>query len=294
MVMAGPGPDDDPPATWRFKKQDRAVKVMILAGSVGAWKKGPYVQHFQNWCSNIEVKNLSKTGYGAYQLRQHFMKQVAENRYINLRNPDHEHWLVFQGGLNSIAAPERTNREIRQLFLSAHKRGMQVVALSPTPWGAETDKRRWRGIAGLAYKRHTQIVVDFIAGRATPQAALGVYRDRRDDPDAAWDPSELADVGIDLYDSDMRDRNAPLRDITKMRAALDRDKDWNERNGTLEGEAREAALDADAQRAAELPQWFMRPELRAFDHIHPNEDGHRLIAELACPDLPASWGCACP
>ncbi len=32
----------------------------------------------------------------------------------------------------------------------------------------------------------------------------------------------------------------------------------------------------------------------AFDHIHPNTEGHRLMADLACPKMPASWGCDCP
>ncbi|HRI08397.1 MAG TPA: hypothetical protein PKW35_11290, partial [Nannocystaceae bacterium] len=46
--------------------------------------------------------------------------------------------------------------------------------------------------------------------------------------------------------------------------------------------------------AAAIPQWFLRAELRSFDHIHPNAEGHRRIAEYACPHLPASWGCECP
>lgn len=292
-ASAGEG-DEDPPATWRFKKLDKPVKVVVLAGSVGAWQKQPYHQHWRDWCPNIEVKNISHTGYGAYQLRKHFMQQVAENRYINLRHADYEHWLVFHGGLNSIATPERTNREIRQLMLSAHKRNMSVVALSPTPWGDDSDKKRWRGLAGLAYKRYTQIVVDFIAGRSSARDALGIYRDRRDDPEAPWDPSELPDIGVDLYDTDMRDKNAPLRDVAAMRALLEKDRDWNVRHEGLDAGAREAQLDADAQRAAELPRWYMRPELRAFDHIHPNEQGHRMIAEITCPELPASWGCTCP
>jgi hypothetical protein len=51
---------------------------------------------------------------------------------------------------------------------------------------------------------------------------------------------------------------------------------------------------SDAATAAEIPRWFLREELRSFDHIHPNSEGHRLIAEAACPRLPASWGCECP
>lgn len=279
--------------TWRFKHADKPVKVLILAGSVGAWQKDPYPEHIQNMCANVEVKNLSKTGYGAYQLRQRFMAQVVKNGYINLRKEGYEHWLVFQGGLNSIATPERTNRELRQMFLSAHKRGMKVVAFTPMPWGAESDKR-WRGYSGLKYKDFTETVKEFILGSATPQRALGVYRDRRDDPTGPWLPEEIADVPINLYDSDMRDKTATPRDVEKMKALLAKDKDWKKSVAELSEDERAAKLEADAQAAALIPQYFMRQELHAFDHIHPNEDGHRLIAETACPELPRSWGCDCP
>ena len=287
-------PEDEPPATWRFKQQDKPVKVVVLAGSIGAWPKNPYATHFGDWCANVEVKNLSKTGEGAYALRKRFMSQVIQNRYLNLRDENYEYWLVFQGGLNSVGTPEKTNKEIRQLFLSAHQRGVSVVGLSLTPWGDDSDSRRWKGIAGLDYKGHTQTVVDYVVGRSTPQQALGIYRDRRDDPEAPWDPAELADVGIDLYDSDLRDRNAPLRDLDKLRKELEKSKAWQQAHADLDEAARAEALERDVQAAAEIPRWYLRKELRSFDHIHPNEQGHRLLAELACPQLPASWGCTCP
>jgi len=287
-------PEGEAPASWRFKQSDKPVKVFVLAGSIGAWPKGPYAEHFQNWCSKVEVKNLSKTGFGAYALRKRFEEQVLQNRYLSLRDPDLEHWLVFQGGLNSVGTPEKTNKEIRQLFLSAHQRGISVVGLSLTPWGDESDSRRWRGTAGLTYKRHTQTVVDYVAGRSDPKQALGSYRERRDDPEAPWDPAELADVGVDLYDSDLRDRTAALRDIDKLRKELVKSKDWQKAHADLDEAERAWALDHDAQRAAEIPRWYLRPDLRGFDHIHPNADGHRLLAEITCPQLPASWGCACP
>jgi len=289
-----PASEPEPPPTWRFKKADRPVKVVVLAGSIGAWPKHPYAEHIQTMCSQVEVKNLSKTGEGAFALRQRFMSQFVENGYVNLKDPSFDYWLVFQGGLNSVGTPEKTNKEIRQLFMSAHQRGVEVVGLSLTPWGEESDKRRWAGIAGLEYKRHTQIVVDYVVGRLTPRQALGTYRSARTDPDAPWDPAELADVGIDLYDSDLRDRNAPLRDVDKLRATLAKDKAWLADHAGLDEAALAKALDADASLAAEIPRWFLRAELHSFDHIHPNEQGHALIAELICPELPASWGCACP
>ncbi|WP_106091146.1 SGNH/GDSL hydrolase family protein [Enhygromyxa salina] len=289
-----PEPEPEPPPTWRFRHADKPVKVVVLAGSVGAWQRDPYAQHFENWCSNVEVENLSITGYGAFQLRQRFMDQVVANGYVNLRDPASEYWLVFQGGLNSVAMPEKTNKEIRQLFMSAHQRNMKVVALSLTPWGEESDSKRWKGLEGLTYQRYTQKIVDFELGRLTPEQALGRYLDARDQPDAAWDPAELADIGVDLYDSALRDRDAPLREIEPLRRELERSKAWKQRFAELDETTRELALDEFAQRAAELPRWFMRKELHSFDDIHPNEHGHRLIAQIACPQLPSSWGCSCP
>lgn len=287
-------PEPEPPPTWRFKKADRPIKVVVLAGSIGAWPKNPYAEHIQTMCKHVEVKNLSKVGEGAWALRKRFDSQFVKNPYVKLSDPNLDYWLVFQGGLNSVGTPEKTNKDIRQLFLDAHKRGVEVVGLSLTPWGEDTDKRRWAGIAGLEYKRHTQLVVDYVVGRLTPQQALGTYRSSRPDPQGPWDPAELADIGIDLYDSDLRDRNATLRDVAKLRAALAKDKAWLADHAALDEAGREAALDRDAALAAEIPRWYLRPELHSFDHIHPNEQGHALIAEIMCPQLPASWGCACP
>ena len=126
----------EPPPTWRFKRGDRPVKVVVLAGSIGAWPKQPYAERLAAMCSNVEVRNLSKVGFGAFQLRQRFKQQLLDNPHVNLRDPKREYWLVFQGGLNSVGTPERTNHDIRTLFLLAHARGLKVVALSLTPWCA--------------------------------------------------------------------------------------------------------------------------------------------------------------
>ncbi len=293
-AAAGPGnPDEDPPPTWRFRDADRPVKVVVLAGSIGAWPKQPYARRIEQMCASVEVKNLSKAGYGAWALKKRFRQQVLKNPRVDLGNSDYEYWLVFHGGLNSVGTPERTNRHIRDLFLMAHQRGLGVVALSLTPWGDDKDGR-WRGPSGLEYLRHTRTVVDFVVGRASPREALGVHVARRADPDAAWDPSELADVGIDLHDSALRDLDAAPRDIDVVRGQLARDRNWQKRSAALTVEERERALEHDARLAAEIPQWYLRKDLRSFDHIHPNEEGHRLIAETACPRLPASWNCECP
>jgi hypothetical protein len=79
-----------------------------------------------------------------------------------------------------------------------------------------------------------------------------------------------------------------------MRTMLAKSKRWQRANAQLDELQRQTKLEADVQEAVELPRWYLRRELRSFDHIHPNEEGHRLIAEIMCPSLPESWGCTCP
>jgi hypothetical protein len=279
--------------TWRFSKSDRPVKVVVLAGSIGAWPKQPYAWHIERMCENVEVKNLSQTGLGTWALRKRFRDQVLDNRRIDWSAEGHEHWLVFGGGLNSVGTPKSSNQQARRLFLMAHARGMKVVGLSLTPWGDEGD-RRFRGLEGLGRHTDTRLVVDYLMKRLTPPEALGAYADKRPDgAEAPWSVDELPDVSIDLYDSPLRDAEAEPRDVEAMKALLAADSQWQRAHRGLDAEAREARLAEDAARAADLPRWYLRPELRSFDHIHPNAEGHALIASTMCPSLPESWGCAC-
>jgi len=283
---------------WRFKDADRPVKVIFLAGSVGAWPKDPYSSRLEGFCRNVEAKNLAKTGLGALALKQRFKKQVLENRRVPLGRGDDtsEYWLVFQGGLNSVAMPESTNHHIRDLYVLAHSKGIKVVGFTLTPWGDEGDRRRWAGTGGLIYRDFTLKLVDYTLGRLDPAEALGDYASKRKvEADAPWDPSELPDIAVDLYHAPyLRHAEAPLRELAPLRKALEKDKGWKKRLKDLSEDERSARLDEVAARAAEIPQWFMREELRSFDHIHPNADGHLRIASLACPKMPESWGCECP
>jgi hypothetical protein len=285
---------DEGPGTWRFRHPDKRVKVIVLAGSIGAFLDEGYAERFEDMCANVEVQNISVPRLGAYALKRRLEQQVIRNRYVRLNDPRHEHWLVFQGGLNSVANPWRTNGHIREIMLLAHQRGMRVVGLSLTPWGDDADRRRWSGVHGLRYWKATKAVVDYVMGRLSPRDALGARgAGRPGGLDTPWTPAERPDVAVDLYDSPLRDRAAPLRPIEPLRRALVRDPWWRRGVERLPDPERTARLDADLRLAAEVPRWFLRRDLRAFDHIHPNREGHRLIAEIACPRLPPSWGCQC-
>lgn len=283
---------DDP--EWRFTYQSRRVKVVLLAGSIGAFQDEPYARLIHEWCENAEIRNLSRVGYGAFQLHQIWTQEVVRNPRFPVRVPGIELWLWWNGGLNSAAAANRTNRYIRRAFMEAHRLGIRVVGMTLTPWGSLDDERRWGGARALDTLRNTRRIVDFVMGRAEPRDALGPYVSDRAVPDAPWTAAEMADVRIDLFDSPLRDANASLRDVAEMRRILERDARYRERTRDLDELARNQRLEADARALAEVPRWFLRREYRGFDAVHPNREGHRAIARLACPHLPASWGCHCP
>lgn len=281
------------PGNWRFRDDDRPIKAVVLAGSVGAWPKRPYAAQIERMCPRVEVKNISKTGLGAWPLKQHFRYQVLENRRLDLDDPEHPHWLISGVGVNSIAMPEATNHHMKNIFVLAHMAGMKVVALTVTPWG-DDDDRRFRGVSGLEYFHATKKVADFVMGRLSAREALGAYaRKRPAGVDGDWVALELPDVSVDLRDSPLRDSDAEPRDLDKMRELLKKDRDWQRSHRDLGEGARAATLEADAVTLSRLPQWYLRPELRSFDHIHPNTRGHDIISAVICPELPEDWGCTC-
>lgn len=283
---------DDP--EWRFTYQSRPVKVVLLAGSIGAFQDEPYGRLIHEWCENAEVRNLSRVGYGAYQLHQVWTQEVLRNPRYPMGAQGVELWVWWNGGLNSASSANRTNRYIRRLFTEAHRRNIRVVGMTLTPWGALQDERRWGGTRALDTLRNTRRIVDFVMGRAEPRDALGSFVSDRPSPDAPWTAAELADVRIDLFDSSLRNTAAPTRDVAEMRRLVERDARYQAQLRDLDEAQRGSRMDSDARTLSELPRWFLRPDVRGFDPVHPNRVGHRAIAQLACRQLPASWGCHCP
>ena len=279
---------NEPVGTWRFRT-DRPVKAVIVGGSVAAYNAGNFGTVLEEACRNTEVVNIAKARYGAWAMKRRFEAQVLKNRRLSLKKPELEHWAVILGGLNSVASPEKTNSELLQLMRKARDANMKVVGLTLSPWGSEKDSRRWAGTAGLSYRRYTRKVVDFLMGRLAPQAALGRYAKDK----AAWEAGDLPDVSVDLYDSPLRDADAPLRPQAATERAVDRSSAIKKKLTKLPEGEREAARTRLVQETRELPRWYLREELHAFDSTHPNREGHRLIAAEACAKLPASWGCDC-
>jgi hypothetical protein len=291
LLTAGSSDPDSPVV--RFRDAERPVKVIVLHGSVGAWQQKPYHQRLQGVCKNVEIQNLSKSGLGAWAIKQRFKELVVRNPSFDpKKSPDQEFWLLVGAGLNSVTAWQKTNAHLRALVLLAHDKGLKVMGLTPTPWG--TDKEdKFQGLDGLTRRKATQRVADWVLGKLSPADALGSYVGERADATAGWDPVELPDVGVDVYDSPLRDDDAAPRDQAAIRAALEKSGSWKRAHADLSNAEREVALDSDAKMGAEVPQYFMKPELRAFDHIHPNAEGHRILAKTICPEAPASWGCNC-
>lgn len=283
---------------WRFLVRERPVKVVVLAGSIGAFRDRPYGRLLYEWCENAEIRNLSAVGAGAPQLYSRFRSEVLENPNVPVGWRGHELWVLYGGGLNSAGRPQLTNHATHRLIRTAHRRHMRVVAMTLTPWGAdgETDER-WSGYGGLRALDGTRAIVDFVRGRLSPREALGRHvrnRGRGIAPNDPWQDIERPDVVVDLYDSRLRDPDAPTWPVEEVAESLREDRRWRMVHAELPEAERERQLRQDARRLAQAPRFFLRPEYRGFDHVHPNRAGHRVIAETACPELPESWGCRCP
>ncbi len=246
--------------------------MVLVGGSIAAYPRGGFADFLAAACPGVEIVNLSKSKLGVGALRRRF-EDLALTRPLS---PGVERWLMFNGGLNSIANPRLVLRELGKMFSEAHRRGWKVLALSVTPWGSESS-RYWRGLAGLGMVEGMERVV----------AALG-------DP-SAWTryPDSAPDRWVDLLHGDLRYKDAPPRDIGPLLRALERDRRWSRRLRGLRGEARKQAALEIATRAAEVPTYHLAPRYRSFDSTHPNREGHRVIAELVCPHMPEAARCDC-
>lgn len=283
--VAHAGGGRQPIGSWRFKAADRPVKAVIVGGSVAAWPRGGFGQFIQAVCPRVEVKNRAKAKLGAKALKERFERQVLRNRRLDLASYEST-WLIFMGGLNSVGTPRMTNRHVAATLKRAHEKGFRTLALTVGPWGAEHDKR-WRGASGIRYQDKTRLTVDFLMGRLTPKQAFG-----RSAAETLRE-GERPDLVVDLYDSGLRDAEAALRDEAPNRRRLRYDKELRRSLRKLPEEEAGLAMDRSLEQALEMPRWFMKKELQAFDHIHPNMEGHRVIAQTICPVLPKAWACAC-
>ncbi len=273
----------------RFRFSERPIKVVVVAGSIGAFRGASYARHIARRCHAVEVANLSATGLGASALRQRF---VAFDRKLYGAAREPERWLLFAGGLNSISNAPKTILDAVNLFHYAHERGYQVAAMTPTPWGSLRDPR-FRGKSGADYVASTQAIVDFYRGKHTPAEALGTYLDRRtcQAEVSSFAPTELPDLTIDLWHSPLRAQEA--EDVTDRwlwgRLLADRQIRSDLKAATDRAAFREKVLKAHRQRSLN----FMEARYRGFDHIHPNADGHQVIFQQACKTLPKDWRCDC-
>jgi len=276
------------PGTWRFET-DRPVKAVLMGGSVAAFTGKGFADQLQGACRNLELRNLAEARLSAAAIRQRFEQQVLDNPALaGGWGGKGAGWVFVLGGLNSVGNPEQTNAEVLAIYRAARQAGLKVLGLTLNPWGDEGDKR-WAGFEGVRRQDNTRKAVDFVMGRLGPQEALGRYANGQ----TRWQPGDLPDIAVDLYDSDLRDREAPLRDEVPLRAALDSHPVAVARLKDLPPEQREEARRRLLRQAVEIPRWYLRADLRSFDHIHPNREGHRLIARAICRKAPADWGCDC-
>jgi len=283
--------ENEPAGHWSFTTA-KPVKVIVIGGSVSEFNQG-YSDWIGRTCRNVEVVNVAKARYGSWGIGKRFEAQVLRNPNVNLRAAGSKYWVVIQGGLNNIWEPTKVNSDFMQLFQLIHSKGMKIVGLSLTPWGTNEDEgrtRRWKGIEAVRTQDATRLCVDWMMGRLSPSQALGRFAGGK----TSWNREDLPDVSVDLYNQDrLRDRNAAPRNTAEMRRQLDADSAFQRQLQSMPPERRRAEYDRILRQAVEMPRWFLQPELKSFDHIHPNREGHRIIVDIACPQLPQEWGCDC-
>ncbi len=256
---------------------------MVIGGSISRYYAGNFGQFLQFGCHTLEVVNRGETGASASKMLKNFHAQVVgEAGVFTKRSPGHD-WLLVQGGLNSVGAPQATAWWLSRLFVAAHTEGIQVVALSLSPWGDDADPRfeAWRG---LRLQRATQQVVDFVMGSLTPATAFGARTAQRPATPQVWLPGELAELPVDLWRSPLAvGATAKLRDVAALQASLPT-------SPYRRSKEDQTALVAAA---VAVPRQFLASKYRDFDHTHPNTAGHRLMAALVCQRAPAAWACDC-
>jgi hypothetical protein len=274
--------------SWTFNDADRPVKAVAIGDSIAAYPQGSFVAFLQAACPRLEVVNLAQPLIGADAIRERLIQQVLRNPHIDLHD-EQEVWMIYQGGINSVQDPAKTNHHIRWTFVDAHRAGLKVMGISLLPWGSERD-RRWREIHGLKTWYSTRQVVDFVMGRLSPTEALGPYA--RHHP-GMWQADELPDIAIDVYDSALRDREAPLRQLSDVQSLM-RHTPWIQAQlyGLSEAE-QDDKISTYVRQTLALPRWYLHKRFQALDHFHPNREGHRLVAQLACNKAPETWECQC-
>lgn len=284
-AAAKPGVDE-PIGAWAFRTA-RPVKAVVAGGSIAAFQGAGFGDRLQEACAHLEVVNVAKARYSAWAVARRFEAQVLRNPNVDPKAA--ETWVFVLGGLNSVGNPEKTNADVLALYRMAHDAGYKVLGLSLSPWGSESDAKRWTGFAGVGRQDNTRKAVDFVMGRLSPAEALGRHAEGR----TAWKPGDQPDLAVDLYDSPLRDRDAALRAAAPLEAAIDRDPAMARRLAEVPEARRKAERKRLVEQARALPRWYLRPDLHSFDSIHPNREGHRIIASLVCQKAPASWGCDC-
>lgn len=280
LALGWPGSARAAASAWSTTRTHKAV---VIGGSISKYYAGNFGQFLHYGCKDLEVINRGEVGAGAAKLLVNLRREVLEQAALRQGMAAGQGWILLQGGLNSVGAPESTLWSLTRLIQAAHQAGLKVLALTVTPWGSDADPR-FDGWNGLRLHRATEQVAEAMLGKLAPPQALGKRNAQRSGDAQSWEPSELADITVDLWHSALRaGAKVPLRPAEPLRDSF-ASSPWRKR-----GEERDQWVEA----ARAVPRQFMDSKYRDFDHVHPNTAGHRLMAALACQQAPAEWQCDC-
>lgn len=97
---------------------------------------GGYLRYVEERCPQTRIDNFAKGGHMVNQIRRRF-----ENEVHNQPMGTYTHLVVF-GGVNDLYSdlsagrtPDKVERDLAVVYEKAREKGIQVVAITVSPWG---------------------------------------------------------------------------------------------------------------------------------------------------------------
>ena len=236
-------------------------QVLVLGDSIAAFPGANFGNVLQSACKNTLWRNISKSKLDANQLLKrldnYLNDKTGKANWRHLPNPK---YLIVFGGINSVENPAKTIEALRQIFVTAHSNEFIPIGLTLTPWGDLKDKR-WRGANSVLTMAYTKRIVDFVMGRLNPRQALKETR-------MTWKGLEQPTIKIDLFDSELREKDADLWPTKNLKKSLLNHKTLGPYINSLKAEAQQKKLKKLVDAYRSFPRWFLAKKYRSFDYIH--------------------------
>lgn len=128
-------------ATQPAHLKKRVCTVAAIGDSITDTRShgGKYLAYLEKRCPESHFDNYGVGGNMVNQMRRRFARDVLGD--ASHEKPHYTHLIVF-GGVNDLYSdltakrtPAKIERDLTKMYKAAHEHGMQVVAITVTPWG---------------------------------------------------------------------------------------------------------------------------------------------------------------